>query len=186
MFVFVLELLNQEGHMAFFELQKGGRKANNAQKEKWCLARKWSCAVKREREREAAKADNLPLHKWVCLTCGRKFQSCKTAKWHKCARHSKVVRNKGKGVEGSSLRLAPSDKPKKPAPTPGPIAPTAPTYSNVTPPVTGDLGDSSIKTSIITRFLVFSFTGGGFSRLLLAEMGQKDEEEGSSRKWRWQ
>ena len=34
MFVFVLEQLNWEGHMAFFELQKGGCKSNNAQKEK--------------------------------------------------------------------------------------------------------------------------------------------------------
>ena len=34
MFVYVLELLNQEGHLAFFELQKGSCKANNAQKEK--------------------------------------------------------------------------------------------------------------------------------------------------------
>ncbi|KAF8500130.1 hypothetical protein F5888DRAFT_1632940 [Russula emetica] len=50
MFGFILELLNGEGHMAFFELQKGGRKANNAQKEKRCLAWKWSCAAKRERE----------------------------------------------------------------------------------------------------------------------------------------
>ena len=42
MFAFILELLNGEGHMAFFELQKGGRKANNAQKEKRCLAWKRS------------------------------------------------------------------------------------------------------------------------------------------------
>jgi hypothetical protein len=46
MFVFVLELLNQEGHEAFFKLQKGGRKANNAQKEKRHLARKQSCAAR--------------------------------------------------------------------------------------------------------------------------------------------
>jgi hypothetical protein len=43
MFVFILELLNWEGHLAFFDLQKGGCKANNAQKEKQCLAQKWSC-----------------------------------------------------------------------------------------------------------------------------------------------
>ena len=42
MFVFILELLNGEGHMAFFEPQKGGCKANNAQKEKRRLARKRS------------------------------------------------------------------------------------------------------------------------------------------------
>ena len=46
MFAYILELLNGEGHMAFFELQKGGRKANNAQKEKRCLAWKRSCAAK--------------------------------------------------------------------------------------------------------------------------------------------
>jgi hypothetical protein len=39
-FVYILELLNQEGNLAFFELQKGGQKANNAQKEKKCLAQK--------------------------------------------------------------------------------------------------------------------------------------------------
>ncbi|KAF8491847.1 hypothetical protein F5888DRAFT_1860524 [Russula emetica] len=46
MFGYILELLNGDGHMAFFELQKGGRKANNAQKEKRCLARKRSRAAK--------------------------------------------------------------------------------------------------------------------------------------------
>ncbi len=50
MFVYVLELLNQEGHLAFFELQKGSCKANNAQKEKQHLAWKRSCATKREQE----------------------------------------------------------------------------------------------------------------------------------------
>ncbi len=50
MFVYILELLNQEGHMAFFKLQMGGHKANNAQKEKWCLAWKRSHAAKWERE----------------------------------------------------------------------------------------------------------------------------------------
>ena len=70
MFVFVLELLNQEGHLAFFELQKGGRKANNAQKEKQRLARKRSRAAKRERDREAAKVAQLPPCQRECLTCG--------------------------------------------------------------------------------------------------------------------
>ena len=40
MFVYILELLNGDGHEAFFDLKKGGRKANNAQKEKRRLARK--------------------------------------------------------------------------------------------------------------------------------------------------
>jgi hypothetical protein len=38
MFVFILELLNQEGHQAFFDLAKGTRIATQAQKEKKCLA----------------------------------------------------------------------------------------------------------------------------------------------------
>ncbi|KAI0287279.1 hypothetical protein BC826DRAFT_972331 [Russula brevipes] len=53
MFVFILELLNEEGNTAFFNLKSGGRKANNAQWEKKRLARKRSRAAKREREREA-------------------------------------------------------------------------------------------------------------------------------------
>ena len=60
MFVYILELLNGEGHTAFFDLQKGGHKANNAQKEKKHLAQKRHRAAKRERDREAAKAAKLP------------------------------------------------------------------------------------------------------------------------------
>jgi len=70
MFGFILELLNQEGHVAFFELQKGGRKANNAQKEKRCLAQKWSRASKQEREREAAKVAKQPTREQQCVSCG--------------------------------------------------------------------------------------------------------------------
>ena len=135
MFVFVLELLNWEGHMAFFELQNGSCKANNAQKEKWCLAWKRSHAVKHEREsqREAAKAAQLPQHQWECLTCGCKFQSCKTAKQHKCAKPSKVVHNKGKSAEGSSSHPAPPALLIKPAAHPALVVPTAPSHS-IAPP----------------------------------------------------
>ena len=149
MFVFVLELLNQEGHLAFFELQKGGRKANNAQKEKWRLARKRSRAAKREREREAAKAESLPLRQRTCLVCGRMFQSRKTAKRHKCAKHSKVVRDKGGTVAESSSHPAPPITLNKPVTRPAPVAPTAPSHSNVFPPVTGDLGDTSFYSHFI-------------------------------------
>ncbi|KAI0282672.1 hypothetical protein BC826DRAFT_1064145 [Russula brevipes] len=99
MFVYILELLNREGHMAFFELQKGGRKANNAQKEKRCLARKRSRAAKREREREAAKAAKLPPRERQCVACGRKFKSRKTARKHKCP-NSNVVRSPEKAAVG--------------------------------------------------------------------------------------
>ena len=96
MFVYILELLNRKGNLAFFDLQVGGRKANNAQKEKRRLARKRSRASKREREREAAKGNGptLPRER-QCVACGRKFNSRKTASKHKCPK-SKVVRI-GKG-----------------------------------------------------------------------------------------
>ena len=139
MFVFILELLNREGHLAFFNLQKGGRKANNAQKEKRCLARKRSRAAKREQECEAAKAAKLPPREQECLTCGRKFQSRKTAKRHKCARHSKVVRKKEEAATGPGLHLAPPAKPITLAAPITPLVPPAPSHSNAAPPVTGVL-----------------------------------------------
>ncbi len=52
-FGYILELLNKEGHKAFFDLQKGACKANNAEKEKRRLAQKGSRAAKRERKCEA-------------------------------------------------------------------------------------------------------------------------------------
>jgi hypothetical protein len=170
MFVFILELLNREGHLAFFDLQKGGRKANNAQKEKRRLARKRSCAAKREREREAAKVAKLPPCERSCLGCGRKFNSRKTAKKHKCS-DSKVVRTKEAAVEGTSLHLAPPTKPIKPAAPIPPRAPTvpaqrvrprfglffpepqnaglsrpAPSHNTVAPPVTGVLAAQPVSS----------------------------------------
>ncbi|KAF8262342.1 hypothetical protein EI94DRAFT_1808935 [Lactarius quietus] len=124
MFVFVLELLNQEGHQIFFELWKGGCKANHAQKEKRRLARKRSRAAKRERDREAAKATQLPP----------------------------LVRIKEVAVDGSSSHPVPPTKPNKPATFITPPAPTAlapavsrqiwplPSHSTTVPPVTGGLG----------------------------------------------
>jgi len=89
MFVYILELFNRKGNIAFFNLQVGGRKANNAQKEKRHLAQKRSHAFKHEREWEAAKVAKLPTCQQQCMACGRKFKSCKTAKKHKCPK-SKV------------------------------------------------------------------------------------------------
>ncbi|KAH9964241.1 hypothetical protein BC827DRAFT_1189888 [Russula dissimulans] len=92
MLVYILELLNGEGSPAFFNLQKGGRKANQAQKEKKHLGRKGSHAAKRERVKKVAKAAKLPTHQQRCEGCGCKFKSCKTARKHKhkCPK-SKVV-----------------------------------------------------------------------------------------------
>ena len=126
MFVFILELLNWEGHMAFFELQKGSRKANNARKEKQCLAWKHHHALKQERDCEAVKAAKLPAHECICLACSHKFESRKTTKCHKCAKNSKVVHNKGVAVGGKGLH------PDAPALVPRPCAPITP----ITPTVT--------------------------------------------------
>ncbi|KAF8274725.1 hypothetical protein EI94DRAFT_1712922, partial [Lactarius quietus] len=151
MFVFILEMLNQEGHQTFFDLQKGSRKANNAQKEKCHLTWKWSHAAKRERDREAVKVAQLPPCERQCLGCGRKFNSCKTVKKHKCFK-SKVVRTKEAAVGEASSHPVPPTKPNKLAAPITPPAPTAlasarslpirprPPHSTTTPPVTGDLG----------------------------------------------
>jgi hypothetical protein len=130
MFVYILELLNGVGNTAFFDLQKGGRKANNAQKEKKRLARKRRRAAKRERDREAAKAAKLPKRERQCGTCGRKFESRKTASKHKCV----VPKGESVRVEAAAVpaaQVAPKAKPIKPAATITPRAP--PTRSNITP-----------------------------------------------------
>ena len=130
MFVYILELLNEEGHMAFFNLQKGGRKANNAQKEKKRLARKRRRAAKRERDREAAKAAKLPSVERQCGGCGRKFNSRKTSRKHKCAK-SKEASTRKEAAAVPAAQVAPKAMPIKPA---APITPRAPpTPSNSTP-----------------------------------------------------
>ncbi len=126
MFVYALELLNREGHLAFFELQKGSHKANNAQKEKRRLAWKWSCAAKQEWEHEAAKVAQLPPWEWECLTCGCKFKSHKTAKRHKCSKDSKVVRKKEADAPASGSRPVPCAQPNMPASSHTPLRPLPP------------------------------------------------------------
>jgi predicted RNA-binding Zn-ribbon protein involved in translation (DUF1610 family) len=135
-----LELLNGKGNIAFFDLQVGGRKANNAQKEKRRLARKRSRASKRERDREAAKAAKLPTRERQCVACGRKFNSRKTAKKHKCP-NSKVVRVPREAASGQASQATPAAEPDKPAAPRTPHAPTAPPYRIPVPAVTGDSQD---------------------------------------------
>jgi hypothetical protein len=145
MFGYILELLNREGHLAFFKLQKGGRKANNALKEKRRLARKRSRAAKREREREAAKVAKQPPRERQCMGCGHKFNSRKTARKHKCSK-SKVVRIPEEAAEGVVSRPNPPALLDKPAaPTPPLPAPTAPSNSNLAPVVTEGSQDRLFK-----------------------------------------
>ena len=137
MFVYILELLNGKGNLAFFDLKVGGCKANNAQKEKRHLARKRSCASKQEREREAAKAAKLPAHQRQCEACGRKFESRKTAKKHKCPK-SKVVRVPREAASGQASQATPTAKADKPPALLTPHAPTTPSNNDGRPAVTGD------------------------------------------------
>jgi DNA-directed RNA polymerase subunit RPC12/RpoP len=137
MFVFILELLNGEGDKAFFELQKGGHKANNAQKEKRCLARKRSHAAKRERDREAAKVAHGPPRFRKCVACGREFASCKTAGRHKCP-NSKVVRKPVEAAVGKVSHPQPPALLGKPTATITPLAPPSPSHRSAIPVVTGD------------------------------------------------
>jgi len=176
MFGFILELLNQEGHVAFFELQKGGRKANNAQKEKRRLARKRSRASKRERDREAAKAAKQPsIRERQCVACGRKFNSRKTARKHKCPK-SKVVRIQEAAAEGSASRPVPPALLDKPAAPPTPLAPTdtrsawskrpGPSNSNPIPAVTGELQDPKFPNTVMLQHV----TTGTRRRIRMEEL----------------
>ncbi|KAF8264047.1 hypothetical protein EI94DRAFT_535668 [Lactarius quietus] len=136
MFVYILELLNGKGNLAFFDLQAGGCKANNAQKEKRRLAQKRSHAAKRERDREVAKAAKLPPHERQCTACGQKFKSRKTASKHKCPK-SKVVRVGKEAASGQASQAPPAAKLDKPPATPTLHAPTAPSNNDALPVVTG-------------------------------------------------
>jgi hypothetical protein len=81
MFVYILELLNEEGNQAFFDLSKGDRWASAAQKEKKRLAWKRNCTSRQECQKQAEEAvEGCP--QWSCVFCGCKFTLHKTAKRH--------------------------------------------------------------------------------------------------------
>jgi hypothetical protein len=56
MFVYILELLNEEGQQAFFNLSKGEKQATTTQKEKKRLACKRNCTSRREYQKQAEEA----------------------------------------------------------------------------------------------------------------------------------
>ena len=164
MFVYILELLNRKGNLAFFDLKVGGRKANNAQKEKRRLAWKWSRASKQERERKAAKVAKLPTRQQQCEACGRKFKSRKTAKKHKCPK-SKVVRVPREAARGQASQATLTAKVDKPPVTLTPYAPTAPSNIKSQPAVTGDSQDNSPEGYI----LIFNSQTDSCRRILWEE-----------------
>jgi hypothetical protein len=137
MFVYILELLNGVGNLAFFNLQKGGRKANNAQKEKKQLAHKWCRVAKHKQDCEAAKAAKLPQCERQCEGCGHKFASRKTSHKHKYT-VNKGERMRMEATAVPAAQAAPSVQPIKPATTITPHAPPPPPNSNPRPVVTRD------------------------------------------------
>ena len=171
MFVYILELLNGEGHMAFFNLQKGGRKANNAQKEKKRLARKRRRAAKRERDREAAKAAKLPSVERQCGDCGRKFTSRKTSRKHKCAK-SKGESTKKEAAAVPAAQVAPKAIPITPDATITPRAPPAPSHSIPRPTVTEDSRGPTPLTPLEQKHLTIFQK----AQSLLAQFPERSEE----------
>jgi hypothetical protein len=153
MFGYILELLNDEGPRAFFDLKKGARSATQAQKEKKRLARKRNRASRRERRKAAAEATQSTPHR-QCKLCGRKFASRKAAKRHRCPLSKEVSRKSG--TEKSKGNSEAPSKPSKPAPkkkTPAPPAPhltPSPTEALVTaaagPPPTSALEAAAYHT----------------------------------------
>jgi hypothetical protein len=79
LFVFILEVLNGEGLLAFFNLSKGNRWVTTAQKEKKHLAYMRNHALRCDHHRLAEEAiEGHP--QWQCEACGQKFTSCKATK----------------------------------------------------------------------------------------------------------
>jgi hypothetical protein len=127
MFIYILELLNEEGNVAFFNLAKGDRQATTAQKEKKQLAWKRNCTSRQEHQKQAEEAvEGQP--QWKCDFCGQKFASCKTTKRHQCPLTKGASRGTG-AVEGKGRKIAPlfpcqlSKPATNPPPPPAPPAP---------------------------------------------------------------
>ena len=148
MFVYILELLNGKGNLAFFDLHTGGHKANNAKRRRGRLARKRSRAAKREREREAAKVAKLPARERQCVACGRKFKSLKTASKHQC-HNSKVERVGREEASRHASQATPVAKLDKPPTIITSHAPISPPNIDSPPAVTGDLQDNSSMVPIM-------------------------------------
>jgi hypothetical protein len=128
MFVYILELLNEDCHQAFFNLSKGDRLATAAQKEKKRLAQKRNCTSRREHHKVAEEAvEGTP--QWKCEVCGHKFTSCKSVKRHQCPQAKGVSRGatmtQGKGKTATVLKLNKLGPISSTAPSTHPPAPKA-------------------------------------------------------------
>ncbi|KAG2100667.1 uncharacterized protein F5147DRAFT_812787 [Suillus discolor] len=92
LFVYLLEVANEEAPDAFFALEKGSMTHNRANREKKRLARKRSRAAKRERTRILEKGGHVAVALWrdptvdplACPSCVKTFRSRKQLKKHTC------------------------------------------------------------------------------------------------------
>lgn len=140
LFIFILELLNREASLRFFEVQKGKVKDAQASQEKKRLARKRSRAAKRERVRSAQQIGVVPETKKTkgttagCSDCGRKFASRKKFTAHACNQRAD---GKRATLQESVHKLLNSTKSAS-LPT---VSPT--TNSQTTPSVTATSGGSA-------------------------------------------
>jgi hypothetical protein len=123
MFVYILELLNGEGHQAFFDLTKGTRLATQAQKQKKQLAWKRNCTLRQEHQKATMEvAQGTP--QWQCRLCGCKFTTHKAVKRHRCPLSKEVSSKVGMEKIKGNTKAPP--KPNKLAPSKTPPAPSAP------------------------------------------------------------
>jgi hypothetical protein len=122
LFVYILELLNEEDLQAFFALTKGQRRESQAQKEKKWLACKRNQASQCEQWKVAEEAmEGLP--QWKCEWCRCKFTSHKNMKHHQCP----LAKGASRGEVGSKGKGKTVAKPKPNKP--GPILPPNPSTS---------------------------------------------------------
>jgi hypothetical protein len=139
MFVYLLELLNREGPLSFFNLAKGQRLATQAQKEKRRLTWRRNRTSRREHRKVAEEAkEGRP--QWQCKSCGRKFASRKAVKRHRCpiskgaSGPSGPEKGKGKAVNLSQLnKPTPCRPPTPPTPILTPSGPAPPPPFNPPP-----------------------------------------------------
>jgi hypothetical protein len=105
------------------------------------------------------------------VACGQKFNSCKTARKHKCPK-AKVVRITEEAASRTVLQPLPLARQDKPAAPPTPHAPTTPSNSNPTPVVT-EGSRAHIPSGL--RTAVNSQTG--------EHQYPRTEEEGANLQW---
>jgi RNase H-like domain found in reverse transcriptase len=133
MFGYILELLNEEGPKAFFNLTKGQQRATQAQKEKKQIACKRNRTSRWEHWKAAEEAAEGRTH-WQCQQCGRKFTSRKAEKRHRCPLTKEASGKSGEGKgKGKAVTTPELNKPAPKTRTTPPIPKFATTATRLLP-----------------------------------------------------